>query len=204
IPGRSDPVVIPRGSEALFLLQRVRDEAHRFAITYHRQLRGKGMTKSALEGIPGLGPGRRTRLLREYGTLKALRAATLEDLLALPWLPDAVAIAVFDHVHTVGRPASSVRRRSGDDGRGEVVGVAGVPSPTAESPYRPAEKATDAADGEDERGGGQDHQTDLEGGPEADRSVEEGGSQGQDAGGDDQDPGLHAPAPQDDESGQGE
>jgi excinuclease ABC subunit C len=101
VPGRSDPVSIPRGSEALFLLQRVRDEAHRFAITYHRQLRGKGMTKSALEGVPGLGPGRRTRLLRQFGSLKALRAASVDDLLALPWLPDTVARAVHEHLHDV-------------------------------------------------------------------------------------------------------
>src|SRR6202034_1345448 len=98
-------------------------------------------------------PGRRTRLLREYGTLKALRAATRDELLALPWLPDAVAIAVFDHLHTVGRPASSVRRRSADEGRGEVVGVAGVAAPAAETPYRPPQQSTDAADGEDESGG---------------------------------------------------
>jgi excinuclease ABC subunit C len=104
VPGRSDPVVIPRGSDALFLLQRVRDEAHRFAITYHRQVRGKGMTTSALEGVTGLGPGRRTRLLRHYGSLKALRAATLEDLVALPWLPEAVAGAVYGHLHTVAAP----------------------------------------------------------------------------------------------------
>jgi excinuclease ABC subunit C len=101
VPGRSDPVAIPRGSEALFLLQRVRDEAHRFAISYHRQVRGKGMTTSALEGVPGLGPGRRTRLLRHYGTLRALRAGSLDDLLALAWLPDTVARAVYDHLHTV-------------------------------------------------------------------------------------------------------
>ena len=70
VPGRPDPVPIPRGSEALFLLQRVRDEAHRFAITYHRELRGKRMTRSALEGVPGLGPARRARLLREFGSLQ--------------------------------------------------------------------------------------------------------------------------------------
>ena len=91
VPGRPDPVRIPRGSDALFLLQRVRDEAHRFAITYHRQVRGKGMTKSALEGVPGLGPGRRARLLRQFGSLKALRAATARGAAGLcpgcptPW-----------------------------------------------------------------------------------------------------------------------
>jgi len=110
VPGRPDPVGIPRGSEALFLLQRVRDEAHRFAIAYHRQLRGKKMTGSALEGIPGLGPGRRHRLLRELGSVKAVRAASLEDLSALPWLPGSVAGAVYAHLHTVGTPAVGGRR----------------------------------------------------------------------------------------------
>ncbi len=104
VPGRSEPVSIPRGSEALFLLQRVRDEAHRFAITYHRQVRGKGMTKSALEGVPGLGPGRRARLLRQFGSLRALRAASLDQILEVGWLPDAVGRAVFEHLHVVPAP----------------------------------------------------------------------------------------------------
>jgi excinuclease ABC subunit C len=94
-------VPIPRGSDALFLLQRVRDEAHRFAVSYHRDLRGRRMTRSVLEGVPGLGPARRTRLLREFGSLRALRAASLEELCALAWLPDAVAGAVYAHLHTL-------------------------------------------------------------------------------------------------------
>ncbi len=101
LPGRPDPVPIPRGSEALFLLQRVRDEAHRFAISYHRDLRGRRMTTSGLEGVPGLGPARRTRLLRHYRSLRGLRAAPLEDLVALPWLPEAVARSVYDHLHSI-------------------------------------------------------------------------------------------------------
>jgi excinuclease ABC subunit C len=101
VPGRPDPVPIPRGSDALFLLQRVRDEAHRFAVSYHRDLRGRRMTRSVLEGVPGLGPARRTRLLREFGSLRALRAASLEELCALTWLPDAVAGAVYAHLHTL-------------------------------------------------------------------------------------------------------
>jgi len=101
VPGRPDPVPVPRGSDALFLLQRVRDEAHRFAISYHRNLRGRRMTRSALDGVPGLGPARRTRLLRHFGSLKAVRAASPEDLRALPWLPAAVAGAVHAHLHVV-------------------------------------------------------------------------------------------------------
>jgi excinuclease ABC subunit C len=94
LPYRSDPVRIPRGSEALYLLQQIRDESHRFAITYHRQLRGKRMTVSALDGIPGLGPARKKRLAKELGGVAGVRAASLETLVALPWLPEAVAVAV--------------------------------------------------------------------------------------------------------------
>jgi excinuclease ABC subunit C len=99
LPGQSEPVRIPRQSEALYLLQRVRDEAHRFAIAYHRQLRGKRMIKSVLDDIPGLGPGRRTRLIKELGSVTAVKAASLEDLTALRWLPDAVAVAIHEKVH---------------------------------------------------------------------------------------------------------
>lgn len=99
LPGRSEPVEVPRGSEALFLLQRIRDESHRFAISYHRQLRGKRMTVSALDGIPGLGERRKHRLVDELGGVAAVRAATLEDLQALRWLPDSVAVAVYEKLH---------------------------------------------------------------------------------------------------------
>jgi excinuclease ABC subunit C len=99
VPGQADPVRIPRGSEALYLLQRIRDEAHRFAITYHRQLRGKRMTRSAIDDVPGLGPTRRTRLLKELGGAKGVARAGLDDLKALSWLPDAVAEAVYDTLH---------------------------------------------------------------------------------------------------------
>lgn len=103
LPGEADPVRIPRQSEALFLLQRIRDEAHRFAITYHRELRGKRMTTSVLDGIPGLGPTRKKRLTKELGGVNAVKRATVEELRSLPWLPDAVAQAVHDKVHRVGR-----------------------------------------------------------------------------------------------------
>ena len=100
LPGRADPVRIPRQSEALYLLQRIRDEAHRFAITYHRQLRGKRMTRSVLDEIPGLGPTRKKRLLKEFGSLTAVKKASLESLVALPWLPATVAEAVYEKIHT--------------------------------------------------------------------------------------------------------
>ncbi|HVX21652.1 MAG TPA: excinuclease ABC subunit UvrC [Acidimicrobiales bacterium] len=102
-PGSADPVRIPRGSEALYLLQRVRDEAHRFAVTFHRQRRGNRMTASVLDGVPGLGPTRRTRLVKEMGGVKALRAASAEELRALPWLPDRVADGVYAQLHGTAR-----------------------------------------------------------------------------------------------------
>lgn len=103
LPGEADPVRIPRQSEALYLLQRVRDEAHRFAVSYHRQVRARRMTRSVLDGIPGLGPARRKRLIRELGGVNAVRRASLEELLALSWLPEPVARAVFERTHRAGR-----------------------------------------------------------------------------------------------------
>ncbi len=102
LPDADEPVRIPRQSEALYLLQRVRDEAHRFAITYHRELRGKRMTKSVLDDIPGLGPTRKKRLIKELGGVTAVKQASLEQLQALSWLPDAVAQAVHDKIHLPG------------------------------------------------------------------------------------------------------
>ena len=99
VPGRSDPILLPRGSEALYLLQRVRDESHRFAVAYHRQLRSRRMTGSVLEDIPGLGPARRKRLVKEMGGVRAVQRAGLPDLQKLSWLPDAVAEAVYVKAH---------------------------------------------------------------------------------------------------------
>jgi len=78
----SEPIRLPRDSEALYLVQRIRDEAHRFAITYHRQLRGKKATQSVLDSIPGIGPKRKRALLRKFGSVKGVRDATLEDVAA--------------------------------------------------------------------------------------------------------------------------
>jgi excinuclease ABC subunit C len=99
LPGEADPVRLPRQSESLYLLQRIRDEAHRFAITFHRELRGKRMTVSVLDGIPGLGDARKKRLTKELGGVNAVKRASLEDLQALSWLPDTVAHAVHDKIH---------------------------------------------------------------------------------------------------------
>ncbi|MBM3798960.1 MAG: excinuclease ABC subunit UvrC [Actinobacteria bacterium] len=94
VPGRDEPVEVPRGSDALFMLQRVRDEAHRFANTFHRELRGKRMTASSLDGIDGLGEARKQKLVKAFGGVNAVKKASLDDLLALSWLPDSVARAV--------------------------------------------------------------------------------------------------------------
>ncbi|MGQ0743525.1 MAG: excinuclease ABC subunit UvrC [Acidimicrobiales bacterium] len=99
IPGRSEPVAIARQSEALYLLQRLRDEAHRFAITYHRTLRAKRVTTSALDAVPGLGPTRTARLLGELGGLNGVRAASLDKLLSLAWLPSRVARDLYSCLH---------------------------------------------------------------------------------------------------------
>ena len=99
LPGRSEPVGVPRGSDGLFMLQRIRDEAHRFANSFHRERRSKSMTRSSLDGIPGLGPARRERLVKALGGVRAVKAADLETLRGLPFLPDAVAEAVHAHFH---------------------------------------------------------------------------------------------------------
>ncbi|MEM8618816.1 MAG: excinuclease ABC subunit UvrC [Actinomycetota bacterium] len=99
VPGRSEPVEIPRGSEALFMLQRVRDEAHRFANTFHQERRSKRMTTSALDGIPGLGEVRRKKLVKELGGVNAVKRADLEQLTSLSFLPDAVAEAIYAKFH---------------------------------------------------------------------------------------------------------
>ena len=100
VPFDSEPVRLPRQSEALYLMQRIRDESHRFAITYHRKLRDTRMTKSVLDDIPGLGPVRQKRLVKELGSVKKVKQASLESLQALSWLPDSVAEAVYEKVRS--------------------------------------------------------------------------------------------------------
>ena len=95
LPGRKNPVVLKRGSAALFLLERLRDEAHRFAITYHRKLRGKAQLTSSLSAIPGVGAKRQKALLKHFGSLKRLKAASLEELQQMSGLPANVAKQIF-------------------------------------------------------------------------------------------------------------
>ncbi len=113
LPGRSEPIRLSRQSDALYLLQRLRDEAHRFAISYHRTLRGKRMIVGALDGINGLGHKRRSRLIEQFGGLAGLRSASREELLGVSWLPSEVGAAVFERLHTPLAPnGTSAARRA--------------------------------------------------------------------------------------------
>jgi len=103
-PGTSTPITLDRGSESLYLVQRIRDEAHRFAITFHRSKRGKSMVASTLSGVEGLGPARQERLLAQFGSLDELRRASLDELGALAWLPSDVATRLYDHLQAPAQP----------------------------------------------------------------------------------------------------
>jgi len=119
VPGQDYPVILPRASEGLYLLQRVRDEAHRFAVTFHRQRRSKAMTTSALDGIPGLGPARKALLLKTFGSVKRLRAATEDDLLTVPGIGAALAATIVTALRA--GQASSDRPLSVNVTTGEVL-----------------------------------------------------------------------------------
>jgi len=97
-PDREQPLLIPRGEEALYLLQRVRDEAHRFAVTYHRKLRGRRMVDSVLDDVPGIGPTRKKRLLRRFGSLKRIREADVDDLAEV--VPERIAGDLYEALHS--------------------------------------------------------------------------------------------------------
>jgi excinuclease ABC subunit C len=96
LPGRKNPVMLRQGSPALFMLERLRDEAHRFAITHHRKLRSRSTLRSVLEEIPGIGEQRRKALLRHFGSLKKIREASLEELEAMPGLPKSLARRIHE------------------------------------------------------------------------------------------------------------
>ena len=103
VPGEAYPVILERSSEGLYLLQRVRDEAHRFAITAHRKRRGKGMTVSVLDDVPGLGPARSSALLKHFGSLKRLRIASVEEIASVPGMGDRTAAAVVEALAVTAR-----------------------------------------------------------------------------------------------------
>ncbi|RAP50313.1 MAG: excinuclease ABC subunit C, partial [Methanosphaera sp. rholeuAM74] len=96
VPGRSDPIILPRKSTALHLLQYVRDESHRFAITFHRNLRSKAFTKSELDDIPGVGKKRKQALLAYFETLDAIREASVEEIASVPSINRKLAVVIHD------------------------------------------------------------------------------------------------------------
>ncbi|MDH7568968.1 MAG: helix-hairpin-helix domain-containing protein, partial [Armatimonadota bacterium] len=102
LPGEADPLILARSSPALHVLQRVRDEAHRFAVRYHRVLRGKRSTRSHLDAVPGIGPKRRRELLKRFGSVERLRRASLEELAACPGMNRAAAEALLNALAAVG------------------------------------------------------------------------------------------------------
>lgn len=98
LPGQPDPILLPAAGQGLFLVQRIRDEAHRFAITFHRQKRGQRAVASELDAVPGIGPARRKALLRHFGSLQAIRQATVDDLAAVPGMNLAAAQSVRENL----------------------------------------------------------------------------------------------------------
>jgi excinuclease ABC subunit C len=117
LPDRDFPVILPRSSEGLYLLQRVRDEAHRFAVTFHRERRSKAMTTSVLDGIPGLGATRTAALLARFGSVKRLRAASIEQLLEVP----GIGAALAGTIHAALERASSTTPAGVNVTTGEVL-----------------------------------------------------------------------------------
>ncbi|MDY3127676.1 MAG: excinuclease ABC subunit UvrC [Corynebacterium sp.] len=102
VPGDDEPIILPRSSQALFLLQQIRDEAHRFAINYHRQQRSQRMKSSILDSVPGLGPARRKDLVRHFGSVKKLKEASVEDIANVKGFGPRLAETVFTHLHSEG------------------------------------------------------------------------------------------------------
>jgi excinuclease ABC subunit C len=118
LPGDPDPVIMARTSEGLYLLQRIRDEAHRFAISHHRSRRSKSMVESLLDDVPGLGEVRRKTLIKHFGSLKKLRAATAEEISEVPGIGPATAAAIVD---AVARERASRQTVTVNTATGEIV-----------------------------------------------------------------------------------
>ncbi len=98
LPGSGAPIVLPGTSQALYLVQRLRDEAHRFAVTYHRKLRAKAQTRSVFDDLPGVGPARKRALLRVFGSVKLMRGATVEQIASVPGISQGLAARIRDHL----------------------------------------------------------------------------------------------------------
>ena len=114
LPNDNYPLILPRTSEALYLLQRVRDEAHRFAITYHRQRRSKSMLESILDDVPGLGDTRRKALMKKFGSLARLRRADLDEVMNVPGIGRQTALAVMTAVQVAGLPEPAINTATGE------------------------------------------------------------------------------------------
>ncbi|MDO5503983.1 MAG: excinuclease ABC subunit UvrC [Actinomycetia bacterium] len=138
LPGEDFPVILPRSSEGLYLLQRVRDEAHRFAITFHRKRRSSSMTRSALDDIPGLGPARQKALLTQFGSLKRIRAATAEDIGTVPGIGPALAATIHAALSsaTAEDPGPTVDPLTGEIVEDGAVSDNAGPSASASHPER--------------------------------------------------------------------
>ena len=114
IPGSRDPLILPRSSEGLYLLQRIRDEAHRFAITFHRSRRSKVMLESILDDIPQLGAARRASLLERFGSVAAIRRASVEEIAATPGIGSKIASIIESRL-------SSISTQAIDTATGEIM-----------------------------------------------------------------------------------
>jgi excinuclease ABC subunit C len=160
LPGEDDPVILPRTSEGLYLLQRVRDEAHRFAIAYQRTKRSKSMKAGALDSVPGLGETRRQALLKHFGSLKRLRAATIEEMCEVPGIGRRTAETIAAALASAAPAAPAVNTATGeilDDGDGaqdtapREAGAAAAPpaadAPQADAPHADARQADAPHDG---------------------------------------------------------
>ena len=101
LPGAPDPLILPRSSEGLYLLQRIRDEAHRFAISFHRSRRSKVMLESVLDEVPQLGQARRSALLARFGSVAAIRKASREDIAATPGIGVKIADLIGNHLEAI-------------------------------------------------------------------------------------------------------
>jgi len=113
LPDASEPVMLPRSSEALYLMQRVRDEAHRFANTHHRERRGRAMTVSALDGIAGLGPTRRQALMKTFGSVKKIRAASVDEVAKVPGIGRATAESIVSQL-APAKPGPAINMMTGE------------------------------------------------------------------------------------------
>ena len=147
LPGQEDPVILPRTSEGLYLLQRIRDEAHRFAITHHRQRRSKSMTSSALDGVPGLGTVRRKALLRHFGSLKKLRAASVDEIAQVPGVGLHTAQSV---AQALVQPAGGTTTATVNTATGEILDDSGGLGDVGDNTSR---NGTGHEPGEEERDG---------------------------------------------------